>query len=30
MILKITGAKLVSRKDYPHLYHTTEALSLAA
>ena len=30
MILKATGAKEASRKDYPFLYHTTEALSLAA
>lgn len=30
MILKITGAKETSRKLYPHLYHTTESLSLAA
>lgn len=30
MILKATGAKEASRKNYPYLYHTTEALSLAA
>lgn len=30
MILKATGAKEANRKDYPFLYHTTEALSLAA
>lgn len=30
MILKATGAIKASRKDYPFLYHTTEALSLAA
>ena len=30
MILKATGATEASRKDYPYLYHTTEALSLAA
>ena len=30
MILKTTGAKEASRKSYPYLYHTTEALSLAA
>jgi heat shock protein HtpX len=30
MILKATGAKEASRKNYPFLYHTTEALSLAA
>ena len=30
MVLKATGAVEASRKDYPYLYHTTEALSLAA
>jgi len=30
MVLKITGAVEASRKKYPFLYHTTEALSLAA
>lgn len=30
MILKATGAKEASRETYPYLYHTTEALSLAA
>lgn len=30
MILKSTGAKEANRKNYPYLYHTTEALSLAA
>ncbi len=30
MILTVTGATQASRKDYPFLYHTTEALSLAA
>ena len=30
MILSTTGAKLASPKQYPHLYHTTEALSIAA
>ncbi len=30
MILKATGAKEADRKTYPYLYHTTEALSLAA
>ena len=30
MILKATGAKEVSKENYPYLYHTTEALALAA
>ncbi|MFP4402685.1 MAG: M48 family metallopeptidase [Candidatus Nanoarchaeia archaeon] len=30
MILSATGAKPASRKHYPHLFHTTEALSIAA
>lgn len=30
MILKSTGAKEASRTNYPFLYHTTEALSIAA
>lgn len=30
MILSSTGAKEATRKNYPFLYHTTEALSLAA
>ncbi len=30
MILSVTGATLASRSEYPYLYHTTEALSLAA
>ncbi len=30
MILKVAGAKEVSKKEYPHLYHTVEGLSLAA
>lgn len=30
MILKATGATEANRKTYPYLYHTTEALSLAA
>ena len=30
MILQSTGAKEASRKNYPYLYHTTEALSIAA
>lgn len=30
MVLKATGAKEASRENYPYLYHTTEALSLAA
>lgn len=30
MILSSTGAKKASREHYPHLYHSTEALSIAA
>lgn len=30
MILSTTGATLASPKKYPHLYHTTEGLSIAA
>jgi len=30
MILSATGAKEADRKTYPYLYHTTEALSIAA
>lgn len=30
MILSATGAKEASREHYPYLYHTTEALSIAA
>jgi heat shock protein HtpX len=30
MILKMTGAKEVTKKEYPHLFHTIEGLSLAA
>ncbi|MCH8519153.1 MAG: M48 family metallopeptidase [Nanoarchaeota archaeon] len=30
MILSSTGAKEASREHYPHLYHSTEALSIAA
>lgn len=30
MILKVTGAKQANRKNYSYLYHTVEALSLAA
>lgn len=30
MVLSATGAKEASRQNYPFLYHTTEALSLAA
>jgi len=30
MILKATGAVEASRKNHPHLYHTTEALAIAA
>lgn len=30
MILNVVGAKETTRKDYPFLFHTTEALSLAA
>jgi len=30
MILSTTGAKPVTKKEYPHLYHTVEGLSLAA
>jgi heat shock protein HtpX len=30
MILGLTGAKPVTRKDYPHLYHTVEGLAIAA
>ncbi|MFT4261128.1 MAG: M48 family metallopeptidase [Candidatus Woesearchaeota archaeon] len=30
MVMSIAGAKEVSKKEYPHLYHTVEGLSLAA
>jgi heat shock protein HtpX len=30
MILSMSGAKPVTKKEYPHLYHTVEGLSLAA
>ena len=30
LILKTTGAKEVTKKDYPHLFHTVEGLALAA
>ena len=30
MILKMTGAKPVTKKEYPHLYHTIEGLAIAA
>jgi len=30
MILAVTGAKEADRKNYPHLYHTTQALAIAA
>ena len=30
LILKMTGAKPVTKKEYPHLFHTIEGLALAA
>jgi len=30
MILTMTGAKPVTKKEYPHLYHTVEGLAIAA
>jgi heat shock protein HtpX len=30
MVLNLTGAKPVTREDYPHLYHTVEGLAIAA
>ncbi len=30
MILSLSGAKPVTKKEYPHLYHTVEGLALAA
>ncbi len=30
MILSLSGAKLVTKKDYPYLFHTVEGLSIAA
>ena len=30
MVLKLTGAKPVTKRQYPHLYHTIEGLALAA
>ena len=30
MILKMSGAKHVTKKEYPYLYHTVEGLSISA
>lgn len=30
MVLKLTGAKPVTKREYPHLYHTIEGLAVAA
>ena len=30
IVLSISGAKLVSKNDYPHLFHTVDGLSIAA
>ncbi len=30
MILKLTGAKPVTKQEYPHLYHSIEAIAIAA